>query len=276
MKNKVLIGTIIVLIGVIVAEGVYLFTNKEEGEENNSYINIPKEENADDEINSDLLVDIYDVDGEKIRVEYKLIPITDEDYINELTSLGITDEMLNEVQVSIYWNEKLMYEDNRYIGVATLNDLAEQNLFLSSNFSIITGEDQEKYLAIIFADLDSISGVNKIYYQIYNSDGNKLTYDYHGVQDMFYIVNTIVGYYNDNNELINLYSNDLINSQYSEFSEAQIFSKIRDNKIYTYLTYYCGRLEEYEVTISNNQINLHLLNSLEDLIGAGGTACYEE
>ena len=276
MKNKVLIGTIIVLIGVIVAEGVYLFTNKEEGEENNSYINIPKEENADDEINSDLLVDIYDVDGEKIRVEYKLIPITDEDYINELTSLGITDEMLNEVQVSIYWNEKLMYEDNRYIGVATLNNLTEQNLFLSNNFSIITGEDQEKYLAIIFADLDSISGVNKIYYQIYNSDGNKLTYDYHGVQDMFYIVNTVVGYYNDNNELINLYSNDLINSQYSEFSEVQIFSKIEDNKIYTYLTYYCGRLEEYEVTISNNQINLHLLNSLEDLIGAGGTACYEE
>ena len=276
MKNKVLIGIIIVLIGVIVAEGVYLFTNKEDEKENNSSINVPKEENAGDEINSDLLVDTYDVDGEKIRVEYKLIPITDEDYINELTSLGITDEMLNEVQVSIYWNEKLMYEDNRYIGVATLNDLTEQNLFLSNNFSIITGEDQEKYLAIIFADLDSISGVNKIYYQIYNSDGNKLTYDYHGVQDMFYIVNTVVGYYNDNNELINLYSNDLINSQYSEFSEAQIFSKIRDNKIYTYLTYYCGRLEEYEVTISNNQINLHLLNSLEDLIGAGGTACYEE
>ena len=276
MKNKVLIGIIIVLIGVIVAEGVYLFTNKEDRKENNSSINVPKEENAGDEINSDLLVDTYDVDGEKIRVEYKLIPITDEDYINELTSLGITDEMLNEVQVSIYWNEKLMYEDNRYIGVATLNDLTEQNLFLSNNFSIITGEDQEKYLAIIFADLDSISGVNKIYYQIYNSDGNKLTYDYHGVQDMFYIVNTVVGYYNDNNELINLYSNDLINSQYSEFSEAQIFSKIRDNKIYTYLTYYCGRLGEYEVTISNNQINLHLLNSLEDLIGAGGTACYEE
>ena len=276
MKNKVLIGIIIVLVGVIIAEGVYLFTNKEDRKENNSSINVPKEENAGDEINSDLLVDTYDVDGEKIRVEYKLIPITDEDYINELTSLGITDEMLNEVQVSIYWNEKLMYEDNRYIGVATLNDLTEQNLFLSNNFSIITGEDQEKYLAIIFADLDSISGVNKIYYQIYNSDGNKLTYDYHGVQDMFYIVNTIVGYYNDNNELINLYSNDLINSQYSEFSEAQIFSKIRDNKIYTYLTYYCGRLEEYEVTISNNQINLHLLNSLEDLIGAGGTACYEE
>ena len=276
MKNKVLIGIIIILIGVIVAEGVYLFTNKEDRKENNSSINVPKEENAGDEINSDLLVDTYDVDGEKIRVEYKLIPITDEDYINELTSLGITDEMLNEVQVSIYWNEKLMYEDNRYIGVATLNDLTEQNLFLSNNFSIITGEDQEKYLAIIFADLDSISGVNKIYYQIYNSDGNKLTYDYHGVQDMFYIVNTVVGYYNDNNELINLYSNDLINSQYSEFSEAQIFSKIRDNKIYTYLTYYCGRLEEYEVTISNNQINLHLLNSLEDLIGAGGTACYEE
>ena len=276
MKNKVLIGIIIVLIGVIIAEGVYLFTNKEDRKENNSSINVPKEENAGDEINSDLLVDTYDVDGEKIRVEYKLIPITDEDYINELTSLGITDEMLNEVQVSIYWNEKLMYEDNRYIGVATLNDLTEQNLFLSNNFSIITGEDQEKYLAIIFADLDSISGVNKIYYQIYNSDGNKLTYDYHGVQDMFYIVNTVVGYYNDNNELINLYSNDLINSQYSEFSEAQIFSKIRDNKIYTYLTYYCGRLEEYEVTISNNQINLHLLNSLEDLIGAGGTACYEE
>ena len=276
MRNKVLIGIIIILIGVIVAEGVYLFTNKEDGKENNSSINVPKEESAGDEINSDLLVDTYDVDGEKIRVEYKLIPITDEDYINELTSLGITDEMLNEVQVSIYWNEKLMYEDNRYIGVATLNDLTEQNLFLSNNFSIITGEDQEKYLAIIFADLDSISGVNKIYYQIYNSDGNKLTYDYHGVQDMFYIVNTVVGYYNDNNELINLYSNDLINSQYSEFSEAQIFSKIRDNKIYTYLTYYCGRLEEYEVTISNNQINLHLLNSLEDLIGAGGTACYEE
>lgn len=276
MKNKVLIGIIIILIGVIVAEGVYLFINKEDEKENNSSINVPKEENAGDEINSDLLVDTYDVDGEKIRVEYKLIPITDEDYINELTSLGITDEMLNEVQVSIYWNEKLMYEDNRYIGVATLNDLTEQNLFLSNNFSIITGEDQEKYLAIIFADLDSISGVNKIYYQIYNSDGNKLTYDYHGVQDMFYIVNTVVGYYNDNNELINLYSNDLINSQYSEFSEAQIFSKIRDNKIYTYLTYYCGRLEEYEVTISNNQINLHLLNSLEDLIGAGGTACYEE
>ena len=276
MKNKVLIGIIIVLVGVIIAEGVYLFTNKEDRKENNSSINVPKEENAGDEINSDLLVDTYDVDGEKIRVEYKLIPITDEDYINELTSLGITDEMLNEVQVSIYWNEKLMYEDNRYIGVATLNDLTEQNLFLSNNFSIITGEDQEKYLSIIFADLDSISGVNKIYYQIYNSDGNKLTYDYHGVQDMFYIVNTVVGYYNDNNELINLYSNDLINSQYSEFSEAQIFSKIRDNKIYTYLTYYCGRLEEYEVTISNNQINLHLLNSLEDLIGAGGTACYEE
>ena len=276
MKNKVLIGIIIVLVGVIIAEGVYLFTNKEDRKENNSSINVPKEENAGDEINSDLLVDTYDVDGEKIRVEYKLIPITDEDYINELTSLGITDEMLNEVQVSIYWNEKLMYEDNRYIGVATLNNLTEQNLFLSNNFSIITGEDQEKYLAIIFADLDSISGVNKIYYQIYNSDGNKLTYDYHGVQDMFYIVNTVVGYYNDNNELINLYSNDLINSQYSEFSEAQIFSKIRDNKIYTYLTYYCGRLEEYEVTISNNQINLHLLNSLEDLIGAGGTACYEE
>lgn len=276
MRNKVLIGIIIILIGVIVAEGVYLFINKEDEKENNSSINVPKEENAGDEINSDLLVDTYDVDGEKIRVEYKLIPITDEDYINELTSLGITDEMLNEVQVSIYWNEKLMYEDNRYIGVATLNDLTEQNLFLSNNFSIITGEDQEKYLAIIFADLDSISGVNKIYYQIYNSDGNKLTYDYHGVQDMFYIVNTVVGYYNDNNELINLYSNDLINSQYSEFSEAQIFSKIRDNKIYTYLTYYCGRLEEYEVTISNNQINLHLLNSLEDLIGAGGTACYEE
>ena len=279
MKNKVLIGTIIVLIGVIVAEGVYLFTSKEE-KENNSSINIPKEEEEDSELNDDtnqdLLVNTYDVDGEKIRIEYKLIPITDEDYINELTSLGIKDEMLNEVQVSIYWNEKLMYKDNRYVGIATLNELTEQNLFLQSNFSIIIGEDQEKYLAIIFVDLDSISGVNKLYYQIYNSNGNKLTYDYHGVQDMFYIVNTVTGYYNENNELIKLYSNDLINSQYSEFSEAQIFSKIEDNKIYTYLAYYCGRLEEYEVTISNNQINLHLLNSLEDLIGAGGTACYEE
>ena len=278
MKNKVLIGIIIVLCGVIIAEGIYLFTRKEEEKKNN--INIPKEEEEDSEsngdTNQDLLVDTYDVDGEKIRVEYKLIPITDEDYINELTSLGITDEMLNEVQVSIYWNEKLMYKDNRYVGIATLNELTEQNLFLQSNFSIIIGEDQEKYLAIIFVDLDSISGVNKLYYQIYNSNGNKLTYDYHGVQDMFYIVNTVTGYYNKNNELIKLYSNDLINSQYSEFSEAQIFSKIEDNKIYTYLAYYCGRLEEYEVTISNNQINLHLLNSLENLIEAGGTMCYEE
>ena len=44
MKNKVLIGIIIVLVGVIIVEGVYLFTSKEEKKENNSYINIPKEE----------------------------------------------------------------------------------------------------------------------------------------------------------------------------------------------------------------------------------------
>ena len=44
MKNKVLIGIIIVLVGVIIVEGVYLFTSKEEEKENNSYINIPKEE----------------------------------------------------------------------------------------------------------------------------------------------------------------------------------------------------------------------------------------
>ena len=71
-------------------------------------------------------------------------------------------------------------------------------------------------------------------------------------------------------------ANDSLKTEFEIEVQPSKTYKIEDNKIYTYLAYYCGRLEEYEVTISNNQINLHLLNSLEDLIGAGGTACYEE
>ena len=76
MKNKVLIGIIIVLIGVLVAEGIYLFTSKEEKKESN--INIPKEEEEDNESNGEIsedyvkLVNTKEKDNQVIQ-EYEMV-----------------------------------------------------------------------------------------------------------------------------------------------------------------------------------------------------------
>ena len=79
MKNKVLIGIIIVLVGVIIAEGVYLFTNKEDRKENNSSINIPKEEEEENESNDNetsedyvKLVNTREEDNQVIQ-EYEMV-----------------------------------------------------------------------------------------------------------------------------------------------------------------------------------------------------------
>ena len=78
MKNKVLIGIIIILVGVLVAEGIYLFTSKEDEKENNSYINIPKEEEEDSESNGEIsedyvkLVNTKEKDNQVIQ-EYEMV-----------------------------------------------------------------------------------------------------------------------------------------------------------------------------------------------------------
>ena len=79
MKNKVLIGIIIILVGVIAFEGVYIFTNQNEEEPDKSYINISKEEEEENESNDDetsedyvKLVDTKEEDNEIIQ-EYEMV-----------------------------------------------------------------------------------------------------------------------------------------------------------------------------------------------------------
>ena len=116
MKNKVLIGTIIVLIGVIVAEGVYLFTNKEEGEENNSYINIPKEEEEENGSN----------DNE-----------TSEDYVKLVNTREEDNQVIQEYEMVLngeYQEFDITFEINEGEGYWDISsEIGENNIFSISN-----------------------------------------------------------------------------------------------------------------------------------------------
>lgn len=152
MKNKVLIGIIIVLVGVIIVEGIYLFTSKEEEKENNSYINIPKEEENEsngNETSEDYvkLVDTREEDNQVIQ-EYEMV--LNGEYQEFIVEFSYEQEAnhSNSSNTVNYLNGKL--KDNivySEIRGETLSTSYINRMFSSQNFTIIKGEDKN-YLAV--------------------------------------------------------------------------------------------------------------------------------
>ena len=263
MKNKVLIGTIIVLIGVIVAEGVYLFTNKEEGEENNSYINIPKEEEEengsnDNETSEDYvkLVNTREEDNQVIQ-EYEMV------LNGEYQEFDITFE-INEGEG--YWDisseigeNNIFSISNSYEEMQLPNNFADYifQYFNENNFIIFPGIDGKNYLILQSYATFPDSSV-QINYDIFNQNWN-----YIGYLPVVWGANAIVledesvWYPN------NLYIDDLKN-------EKHIRCKIVDNSLYN-LVYQVEYVEERVYTVSNNQLEYNVINQYK-VIEANGQA----
>ena len=265
MKNKVLIGIIIILIGVIIAEGVYLFTNKEDEKENNSSINIPKEEEEENESNGNetsedyvKLVDTREEDNQVIQ-EYEMV------LNGEYQEFDITFE-INENEY--YWT--IYSYVNSQLILSIFNDFEKspddwdnyiRQYFNEDNFIIFPGTDGINYLIIQDYSFPPAGGFS-IGYKIFNQD-----WSYLGVLS---VIENAQGidvedesiWYTDNLQL------DNNNEEY------QVRSKIAGNKIYNLYydcSFYPDILEERIYTINNNKLEYEVINTYQ-VLGSSG-AC---
>ena len=136
MKNKVLIGIIIVLVGVIIVEGVYLFTSKKEEKENNSSINIPKEEKEENESNDNetsedyvKLVNTKEEDNQVIQ-EYEMVlngEYQEFEIVFENTSNDDTTEVIGKFKDIQVYTYMLPYFDNEFNFDNVKDDLNSNN-----------------------------------------------------------------------------------------------------------------------------------------------------
>ena len=246
MKNRVLIGIIIILIGVIVAEGVYLFTSKEEKEEN---------ESNDDEISEDYvkLVNTREEDNQVIQEyemvlngEYQEFDITFE--INVGEGYWDIDSTLGDSYLFSVWYDTA--PPNNYV------DFIAQ-YFNENNLIIFPGIDGINYLIIQGYAFPPAGGVG-IDYNIFNQNwdyiGNiAVIYQGQGVvledESVWYLDNLNIDTVQDYNK---------------------IRSKIEGDKIYN-LYYTCDYMEERVYTINNNKLEYEVINQYKILEAAGAT-----
>ncbi len=246
MKNRVLIGIIIILIGVIVAEGVYLFTSKEEKEEN---------ESNDDEISEDYvkLVNTREEDNQVIQEyemvlngEYQEFDITFE--INVGEGYWDIDSTLGDSYLFSVWYDTA--PPNNYV------DFIAQ-YFNENNLIIFPGIDGINYLIIQGYAFPPAGGVG-IDYNIFNQNwdyiGNiAVIYQGQGVvledESVWYLDNLNIDTVQDYNK---------------------IRSKIEGDKIYN-LYYTCDYMEERVYTINNNKLEYEVINQYKILEASGAT-----
>jgi len=246
MKNRVLIGIIIILIGVIVAEGVYLFTSKEEKEEN---------ESNDDEISEDYvkLVNTREEDNQVIQEyemvlngEYQEFDITFE--INVGEGYWDIDSTLGDSYLFSVWYNTA--PPNNYV------DFIAQ-YFNENNLIIFPGIDGINYLIIQGYAFPPAGGVG-IDYNIFNQNwdyiGNiAVIYQGQGVvledESVWYLDNLNIDTVQDYNK---------------------IRSKIEGDKIYN-LYYTCDYMEERVYTINNNKLEYEVINQYKILEASGAT-----
>ena len=267
MKNKVLIGTIIVLIGVIVAEGIYLFISKEEEKQNNSYINIPKEEEEDSESNGEIsedyvkLVNTKEEDNQVIQ-EYEMV------LNGEYQEFDITFE-INVGEG--YWDIDSILGDSYLFSVwydtDPLNNYVDfiAQYFNENNFIIFPGIDGVNYLIIQGYAFPPAGGVG-IDYNIFNQN-----WDYIGNLAVIYQGQGVVL----EDESV-WYPNNLFIDSLKD--EKQIRSKIEGDKIYN-LYYTCEavgddlqqNLEERVYTINHDKLEYEVINQYKILEASGAT-----
>ena len=269
MKNKVLIGIIIVLVGVIIAEGVYLFTSKKEENENNSYINIPKEEEEENESNDNetsedyvKLVNTKEEDNQVIQ-EYEMV--LNGEYQEFIVEFSYEQEAnhSNSSNTVNYLNGK--FKDNivySEIRGETLSISYINRMFSSQNFTIIKGEDKN-YLAVATFEREDYGDF--MYYQIYND-----SFDYIDSISLY------VGNQSIENDLgFDGYQNVFADIYYLSEEYYSVRGKIEDNHIYE-LAYVCddvyyGILEERVYTINHDKLEYEVINTYTDLEIAGAT-----
>ena len=267
MNNKVLIGIIIVLVGVIIAEGVYLFTSKKEENENNSYINIPKEEEEENESNDDetsedyvKLVNTKEEDNQVIQEyemvlngEYQEFDIIFE--INEGEGYWDIDSTLGDSNIFAVWYDTA--PPNNYV------DFIAQ-YFNENNFIIFPGIDGVNYL-IIQGYREPPAGGPGLRYYIFNQ-WNSI-----GFLDVVYQGQ---GIFLEDESI--WYPNNLFIDSLKD--EKQIRSKIEGDRIYN-LYYTCEavgddlqqNLEERVYTINHDKLEYEVINTYTDLEVAGAT-----
>ena len=275
MKNKVLIGIIIVLCGVIIAEGVYLFTSKEEEKENN--INIPKEEEEDSELNGEIsedyvkLVNTKEEDNQIIQ-EYEI-------YMNNKTNKLLLNFHLFEEDRSDYiWfglqgnyqNEEFYYLDryslqNNDSNIANGKEYVEMSelltvdfvnaVFNENNFILIKGIDDKTYLGVI-SKVDSVMYPDNSYLYIYNDN-------FELIGSLLIFTKSQMVTFNDSQDHFNDDKYSLCNN------DCQIRLNIQDDQIHVlYYNFYCtdngNVIEERVYTIHDNNLEYEVVNSYSD------------
>ncbi len=269
MKNKVLIGIIIILVGVIAFEGVYIFTNQNEEEPDKSYINIPKEEEEENESNNDetsedyvKLVNTREDDNQVIQ-EYEMV--LNGEYQEFIVEFSYEQEAnhANSSDTVNYLNGKLkdniVYSEIRgeTLAISYIN-----SMFSSQNFTIIKGEDKN-YLAV--ATFIGEDYGDFMYYQIYND-----SFDYIGSTSLY------VGNQSIENDLgFDCYQSIFTDIYYLSEDYYSVRGKIENNHIYA-LVYVCdevyyGILEERVYTINHDKLEYEVINTYTDLKVAGAT-----
>lgn len=281
MKDKVLIGIIVVLIGVIAFEGVYLFNHWNRNSENNN-IDTSNEndngnngnENPNEEVEDYVrLVDTREEDNQVVQeyeivlngkrntflIDYELFQEDMEDY----TWFGLTSNYFHIDRYSLEHNESNIANGKEYIDIETLLSADFVNSeFNVDNFVIIKGIDNKSYLGII-AKSDGVMYADSANLIILNDNLENIDY-----LNMF-----------TNNQKITF--NDGVNYFYNdEFDvcdeeECQIRLKIEGDRIYSfYYNLYCSEnpeniLEKRLYTINDNQLQYEIIDTYTNLIIEG-------
>ena len=199
MKNKILIGIIVVLVGVIIFEGIYIFINwDKEADPVENYTNMSGEDgnNFNDNTNEEeedyvRLVDTRE-DGNQIVQVYEMVlnGVYQEFEIrfNCELNYGINGD-LDTYYVTAKFNEALLYNIESYnqSDVFSISNINEN--FNANNFGIVIGDDNKSYLTIkgstpygvvlyIFnADLELITD-DLISFDIFSFNGFPITLEY--------------------------------------------------------------------------------------------------
>ena len=268
MKNKVLIGVIVVLTLVIAFEGYYIFTHwDKEAEPEESYTNIPGEDenNSGDNTNEDVedyvrLVDTREENNQIVQ-EYEMvlngeyqefeIEFSYEQEANHSNSSDIVNYLNGK------FNDNIVYSEIRGKpwSISYIN-----SMFSTQNFTIFEGEDKN-YL-VIARYIGEDFGVF-MDYNVYNDDLN-----YIGSISLY------VGDQSIKNDL----GFDSYDSIYKDIYGLETYnysvrSKIEENAIYG-LVYVCddiynGILEERVYTINHDELEYEVLSTYTDLVIAG-------
>ena len=274
MKNKVLIGVIVVLIGVIAFEGYYIFSyQSEEIEPQKNYINIPNEnDDIDNDNTDDNIVDENPSEVIENGEDYvRLVNTREEDnqIVQEYEMVLNGERQEFEIVFTYDWfqndagvidlvgnlNSKVVYSN---VSAENFNISYVNEMFSENNFTIIEGNDKN-YLLVATVFLEH-SGMF-MNYDVYNDDLNYID---------------SITLYVGNQSIENDLGFDCYQSIYADIYGLEtnyyfVRAKIEDNKIYSLHYYYNNDycLDEGVYTIDNDKLNYEPLNTYSGLIISG-------